>query len=165
MHDDGIRRSAKRLRVVVFGAMAIMVLLYASARLGLGLGRAHVEYRIHGPNLPSTRLIGDISVLLVLIALFQLTQMLGRIAAGEMFSAAVIGRFRSFAFWLLLVALFGVLAPLAAHAMRPSAKMHRLELAIDFRDVLTIGATLVLFLIARLLERARRLEEEMREFV
>ena len=165
MNDDAIRRSAQRLRFTVFAAMALMAGLYLAARFGLRLGAAHVEYRVHGPDFPHVRLIGDISTLLVLVALFQLTQMLKRIASGEMFSAGVIGCFRSFAFWLLMVALFGVLAPFVAQAWRPPADLHRFEFAIDFRDILTVGATLVLFLIARLLERGRRLEEEMREFV
>jgi hypothetical protein len=149
----------------VIATMALMVALYLAARFGLRLGSAHVEYRIHGWNLPYARPVGDISMALVLVALFRLTQMLGRIAAGELFSAKVIGQFRSFAFWLLVVALFGMLAPFASQAFGAAGPVHRLELAIDFRDVLTVGATLVLFLIARLLERARALDEEMQEIV
>src|SRR5687768_9896394 len=103
---ESIAGSAARLRWMVFAAMTVMVLLYAAARFGVQLGPAHVEYQSHRPDLMWTRAIGDISLLLLLVALFSLTQMLGRIASGELFSAAVIGRFRSFAFWLLLMALF-----------------------------------------------------------
>ena len=39
--------------------------------------------------------------------------MLGQIASGALFSAAVVARFGSFAFWLLLMALFELFAPIA----------------------------------------------------
>jgi len=165
MQDDALRRSARHLRVALFAVMAAMAALYLAARLGLSLGSAHVEYRIHGGDFPYARLIGDVTTLFVLVALFRLTQMLGRIAAGETFSSGVVARFRSFSFWLLMVALLGVLAPLALQAFQATTPVHRVEVAIDFREVLIVGATLVLFLVARLLERARALDEEVREFV
>jgi len=145
--------------------MALMLLFYLSARLGGQLGPVRVEAQEHGP--PAwARPIGDVRILLLMIALFQLTQMLGRIASGEMFSSTVIGKFRSFAFWLLLMALFSLTAPIVAELLgQPATGELRLAVRIDFREVLTVGVTLVLFLLARLLERARALDEEMREFV
>ena len=160
-----ISRSAARLRWAVFAAMAAIVLLYAAGRFGFPLGGAHVEVRSHGGSPAIAQGIGDITTLLLLVALFRLTQMLGRIADGEMFSAGVIGRFRSFALWLLVMAIFALVAPIAAELLELSQGGHALEIRIDFREVLTVGVTLVLFLLARLLERARRLDEEMREFV
>ena len=62
------------------------------------------------------------------------------------------------------MASFALVAPTAAELLRPHGG-GRIEILIDFRQVLTLGVTLVLFLVARLLERARRLDEEMREFV
>jgi hypothetical protein len=162
---DAIARSASRLRWAVFAAMAVMVLLYAAARFGVQLGNTHVEYQAHA-SVMWTRAIGDISLILLVVALLRLTQMLGRIAAGELFTPGVIGSFRSFAFWLLLMALFGLLAPLAYELLSlTGGGEHQIELRIDYQEVLTVGLTLVLFLLARLLERARRLDEEMREFV
>ena len=145
--------------------MAIMLLLYVAARFGGQLGPVRVEAEGHGP--PGwAMVIGDVRILLLTVALFQLTQMLGKIACGELFSAAVVGRFRSFAFWLLLMALFSLIAPIVAELISlPGGHERRLALRIDFREVLTVGVTLVLFLLARLLERARSLDEEMREFV
>lgn len=163
--SEAISFSARRLRWAVFAAMGVMLLLYAAARFDIQLGRAHVEYHAEGPDIAATRFIGDISVVLLLVALYRLTQMLGRIAAGELFSAAVIARFRSFALWLLMMALFGLAAPPIAQLLQRSAGAHRLALVIDFREVLTVGVTLVLFLLARLLERARAIDEEIREFV
>ena len=166
MPDDAIRRSAAQLRWLVFAAMIAMIALYVAARLGLQLGRAHVEYRLHGPDQSTTRLLADVSALLLLFALFRLTQMLGLIAAGELFSARVIARFRSFAFWLLIVALLGLFGPMVAALFRHmSARGVGLALTIDFREILSVGVTLLLFLLARLLERAREFEAEMREIV
>lgn len=164
MHDDAIRRSAARLRWLVFAAMIAMIALYVAARFSLQLGRAHVEYRLHGPDQSTARLLADASALLLLFALFRLTQMLGLIAAGELFSARVIARFRSFAFWLLIVALLGVFGPTVAALFRHVSGAG-LAVTIDFREILSVGVTLLLFLLARLLERAREFEAEMREIV
>jgi hypothetical protein len=160
-----IARSASRLRWAVFAAMAVAVLLYAAARFGVRLGELRIEYHGQGASSAAAQAISDIVMLLLLVGLFRLAQMLGRIASGEMFSTGVIGRFRSFAFWLMLAALFRLFAPAVAQLLEVAQGGHRLEIRIDFRDVLTVGVTFVLFLLARLLERARRLDEEMREFV
>lgn len=166
MNDQSITRTAARLRWAVIAVLAVMVLLYVAARSGLDLGGARVEYRAHGQHRAPLAWHGDIAMLLLAIAMFRLTQMLGAIAAGDYFSVVVTRRFRGFAFWLLVMALAGLLGPLIAEAWRFLAGPRAaLELRIDFREVLTVGITLVLFLLARLLERARRLDEEMREIV
>jgi hypothetical protein len=164
--DQGISRAAARLRWGVFAAIAVMVLLYVAARFDLQLGRTHVKYEIHGASPTGGRVIGDGTVLLLLVALLRLTQMLKLIQMGELFSVEVIGRFRSFAFWLLLLALYGILAPiLLILAEGKATGTHHLALVLDFRQLLTLGITLLLFLLARLLERAREIEAEMREIV
>jgi DUF2975 family protein len=163
--NSPIARSAARLRWAVFAAMALMLMFYLAARFGGQLGVLKVEAQEHGPP-ASARVIGDIRLAFLMIALFQLTQMLARIASGELFTSSVIGKFRSFALWLLLMALFSLTAPiLAEFASLSAGGAHHLAIRIDFREVLTVGVTLVLFLLARLLERARALDEEMREFV
>jgi hypothetical protein len=164
--NEAIARSASRLRWVVFSAMIVMGLLYFAARSGLQIGQARVEYQRHGGDARAVGLIGDILVILLLVALYQLTAMLRKIGDGELFTAGVIGRFRAFALWLLLSALFGLLAPFGLQLLGPySGGGHRFRLVLDFREIITVGVTLVLFLLARLLERARRLDEEVREFV
>ena len=164
--NEAIARSASRLRWAVFAAMAAMGLLYLAARLGLQLGPARVEYQRHDGDARAVGLVGDTIVVLLLVALYQLTAMLARIAGGELFTAGVIGRFRAFALWLLLSALFGLLAPIGVQLIGLApAGPHRFSLVLDFQEIITVGVTLVLFLLARLLERARQLDEEMREFV
>lgn len=163
--NKAIARSASRLRWIVIAAMAIMTALYIAGRFGMQVGPARIEYRTHGPDLPLARILADVLLALLLVALFRLTQMLGRIGNGELFSAAVIGHFRSFAFWLLVMALVGLFGPAIVSLADAPPAPKQLEFAIKYDSIITVGVTLVLFLLARLLERARRLEEEMREFV
>ena len=164
--DLEIRRAAIRLRGLVFAAMALVVLLYVAAQLNLQFVGAHVEYRGRGLDAPYEQIIGAVGLALLLLALFRLTQMLARIANGDLFSMAVIRRFRGFALWLFVMASFEIVAPAGAGVLGAAAsRPHLIRLMFDLRDVLTLGITLLLFLLANLLERARRLDEEMREFV
>ena len=164
--NDAISRSAARLRWAVIATMAAMAILYLAGRLGLQIGQARVEYQRHGTNAEATGLVGDLLMILLLVALYQLTAMLKRIAGGETFSAGVVGKFRSFAMWLLLSSLVGLFAPMLLQLFGTGMRTpDQLRLVIDFREILTVGVTLVLFLLARLLERARGLDEEVREFV
>ena len=91
--------------------------------------------------------------------------MLGAIAEGDLFSARVVGAFRAFAFWLLLIALVWIVAPIVGALLAGPGEARHIELTFQLRDVLTVGVALILFLVARLLERARTIDEEMREIV
>lgn len=164
--NRSISLSASRLRWGVWATIILMASLYAAARFGVDTGTVRLERHQSGVDTPAARAIGDVSMVLLIAALIRLTQMLGRIARGELFSAGVVAAFRSFAFWLLLMALIGLIAPPAAQlAQAALGGPPRIEMRIDFRAVLTVGVTLVLFLIARLLERARGIDEENRAFV
>jgi len=162
--NDTIVRSAARLRISIFAVMALMVILYGAGRFGVQLGGATVEARVHGQDPSTAMLMADVTLALLVVAFFQLTRMLGRIASGDMFTAQVIGHFRSFALWLLITALFGLAGPLVAPLLAHGGANH-FQFVLDFQKLLLVAVTLVLFLLARLLERARRLEEENREFV
>jgi len=162
--DNGIRQSASRLRGAVIGAMAFIGLGCIAAQFDLQFAHAHFEYRLHGT--PFEGWIAAGSIALLLMALLRLTQMLGLMAGGELFTVGVVRRFRAFALWLLLMALFEFASPVVVSLVAPSvAPAHQVRVHVDLRDVLTVGITLLLFLLARLLEQARRLDEEMREFV
>jgi hypothetical protein len=109
--------------------------------------------------------VADVTILLLCIALYQLSRMLGAIAEGDLFSSRVVGAFRAFAFWLLIIALVWVAAPIVAVLLTGPDDSQRLAFTLQLRDMLTIGVALILFLVARLLERARTIDEEMREIV
>ena len=164
--NGSIALAASRLRLAVWVAIALMALLYAAARFGLDSGTVRFERHQAALDTPAARAIADVSMVLLIVALVRLTQMLGRIAAGELFSPGVIAGFRSFAFWLLLMALTGLFAPAIVQLVQAAlGGPSRIEMRIDFRAVLTVGVTFVLFLLARLLDRARGIDEENREFV
>ena len=166
MSGSDIGKTAKRLRWAVWIFWACIILAYVAGRLGLSL-RGAVEVQAHSTVAESgtPMIVADITILLLSVALYQLSRMLGAIGEGDLFSARVVGAFKAFAFWLLLLALAWVVAPIVAVFLTGPDAAHRLEFKLQLRDVLTIGIALILFLVARLLERARTIDEEMREIV
>jgi len=142
-----------------------ILVVYAASRLGLDLGAVRVASRGDLGEHAAPMWMADVVVLLLTVALYQLSRMLGGIAAGDLFSARVIGAFRAFALWLLVLAIFSIAAPIAASLLSGANAGDRYELRFELHDLLTIGVTLILFLVARLLERARGIEDEMREIV
>jgi hypothetical protein len=66
---------------------------------------------------------------------------------------------------LLLIALVWIVAPIVGALLAGPGEARHIELTFQLRDVLTVGVALILFLVARLLERARTIDEEMREIV
>lgn len=162
--NDGaqIARSAARLQIAVMVVMAVILGLVGLVWFGTGDGPVRVEVHDKGVwNDP--RWSATLVFLLVELALFQLVRMLAAVRDGELFSARVVGHFRQFALWLMVLAIVGVAGPLVGSAM--NGDRDNLALVLDLRHLITLGVTLLLFLLARLLERARQIEEENREFV
>ena len=166
MDGSDIGKTARRLRWALWIFWACIILAYVAGRLGLSL-RGAVEVQAHSSAAESgtPMIVADITILFLSIALYQLSRMLGAIGDGDLFSARVVGSFRSFAFWLLVMAVVWVVAPIVAVFLTGPNDAHRLEFRLQLRDVLTIGIALILFLVARLLERARTIDEEMREII
>ncbi|HEU0283726.1 MAG TPA: DUF2975 domain-containing protein [Sphingomicrobium sp.] len=153
------------MRWAVWIFWGCIVAAYVAGRFGLSLDYLSVRARASVEEAGPSMVIADITILLLSVALWQLGKMLGAIAEGDLFTARVVGAFRAFAFWLLLVALVWVVAPVAAVLLAGPSGGHRLEFKLQLRDILTIGVALILFLVARLLERARTVDEELREIV
>lgn len=165
MANSDICKTATRLRWAVRIFWAGILLAYVVGRFRLTLGVVQVQAHSAAGDAPSFMIMADVSILLLSVALYQLTKMLGAIAEGDLFSARVVQAFRAFAFWLLLVALVWIVAPLAAVLLAGPDDTRRLEFRLQMRDVLTVGIALILFLVARLLERARTVDEELREII
>ncbi len=165
MGTSDISTTARRLRWAVWIFWGCIVAAYVAGRFGLSLDYLSVRARASVEEAGPSMVIADITILLLSVALWQLGKMLGAIAEGDLFTARVVGAFRAFAFWLLLVALVWVVAPVAAVLLAGPSGGHRLEFKLQLRDILTIGVALILFLVARLLERARTVDEELREIV
>ena len=151
---------AKRLRIFVIVLMVAIAAVIALTWLGPTAG-VHVEMRGHTAGV-DPRIAATVQTLLLEIALFELAQMLTLLGSGEFFSVGVIRHFRRFALWLLLLALIGLFAPML---QLPNNQHMATAIAIDFREIVSVGITLLLFLLARLLERAGEIEQENREIV
>ena len=165
MAHASIAKTASRLRWAIWIIWGCIVLVYAAGRLGLGVGAMRVQASSAAGVSPPIMAVADVTIVLITVALWQLGRMLGAIAGGDLFSARVVGAFRAFALWLLIVALVWIVAPIVMALVSGSGAEHRYEFKVQLRDLMTIGITLILFLVARLLERARAIDEEMREIV
>lgn len=163
MSNQGIGRAARRLRIGVLLAGGILGLLYLASRLQLGGDSVQIERGMAAAS-PLAPWAGDVLVLLLAAALLPLIRLLRVVEQGELFSAKVVGLFRSFAMWLLLLTTASLGAPLLLELVE-GARDGQLALRLNLRDLLVLAITLLLFLIARLIERARLIEDEMRAIV
>jgi hypothetical protein len=149
---------------------AIVVVIVATVGVQLaGLARrsAHVQFHGLGEGVPGLA-ITLAHALCMAVALVQLALLLGRLERGELFSMGVTHRLRQFALFALLASvLASVVAPLvlfflpscAAAAPCPRRVM------IDIRGLWTLVISLVFFLVARILDEARRIEEDHRQII
>ena len=153
------------VRWVAIAALLLLVGAFTAYRLGLDLGPSvEVRGKSGGPDHAAWG--ADLAALLFAIALVQLIRLLGRLGMGEMFAPSVTGAVRSFAFWLMLSAIVAIVAaPVIGMAGALGGSAHRIEIRLDLRDVMFVIAALVLFLLARMLDEAARLDRELKEFV
>lgn len=165
MSGHSIARSARRLRFMVITGIVLIVAVYLVGLFGPQLGPVRVQSHPDARGSSGQVVIGLILLLFVL-ALIRLAQMLSAVADGPLFGPRVTRAFRGFAFWLFLSTLVDVLAvPALAVADRIAAGGGRAELAFELRDLLMLAGTLLLFLLARMLEQARAIEAELEEIV
>lgn len=158
-------KAAARLRAGILIVFGLILFLYVAGRFGIRVGHAGVEFRSH-PGSSAKPFFGDGIMLLLALAIYWLSAALQGIAQGGLFSRQIIRRFRLFALWLLVMALYSFLAPLFFAGAGLSRELpHRMLFAVDVKDLLLVGVTSVMFLITRLLERAGEIEQENREII
>ena len=166
MGDEAIKRYAERLRLGVFVVFALLLVLVAFGHFGMRIAGAPVLLQSRTPNFAGNFGMGDGILLLLAVAVYWLTEGLRAVAGGAIFSRTVVRSFRMFALWMLIVAVFSAVAPtLLATSRLATAHHHRLMIMIDVRDLLLVAITLLLLLISHMFERARALDDEMREIV
>lgn len=163
--DRNLRIAAARLRVAVMLVMLLIAAALLIAWIGSQIGFARVEIRSHEGGALNPLLTGTAIMVLAEIALWRLAQMLKAIAEGESFTSRVTGHFRSFAWWLMLMAIAHLAIPLVSSLAGAGDGAGSIRIAVDLSSVILLGVTLLLFLLARLLEHARGIEEENREIV
>lgn len=167
MSQKSFAGHARFLRWIAIVALLLLVAAFAVSRIGIDLGPSiEVVSRAHAGGFSLPGLAADLSVLLFAIALVQLIRLLGRLGMGELFAPAVTAAFRAFAFWLMLSAVVAIAGPpLAAIASTIGSRVHHVEVPIDLRNVMFLITGLVMFLVARMLDEAARLDSELKEIV
>lgn len=167
MRQKSLAETARIVRWVVIAFLLVLIAAFIVSRVGLDLGSAiSVVRRTHLSGQSVASLVPDLSALFFAVALFQLIRLLGRLGSGELFAPGVTGAFRSFAFWLMLSAIVAIAGPpIAGLIAIPAGGGHRVAILIDLRDIMFLIAGLVLFLVARMLDEAARLDAELREIV
>jgi hypothetical protein len=165
MNDSAIARSARRLRFAALLAIGLILTVYLLGRFGSDSGPVRVETHADTADWLGRAMI-DVTLALFVIALFRLVQMLGAVADGPLFGPRVTRSFRGFAFWLFLATLIDVVAAPALAIIRAiSMGGGRAPLVFELGDILMLAGALFLFLLARMLERARAIEAELEEIV
>jgi Protein of unknown function (DUF2975) len=165
MKQKTLIESARIVRWAAIAALVLLISAFIVSRLGLDLGpNVQVVRRTHASG--HLGAAGDLSALFFAVALVQLIRLLGRLSSGELFAPAVTSAFRTFAFWLMVSAIAGIAAPPIASLMaETTGQAHRIEFRIDLRDVMFLVAGLLMFLVARMLDEATRLDAELKEIV
>lgn len=165
------RSIAGMARLIRWGVVALLVLAIAAHLVALlpdGLRYVRVQMDPLYPNpTPLLRGVGFVGGILFIAALWQLARMLRQIEMTEIFSAGVTRRFRHFAGLMLLSAtVSAVVPPLLAMADACIASLScRPEIRIDIRGLWVVLICTLFFLVARLLDEARRIDEENREII
>ena len=159
-----IARTARWTRWFVTLVLAVIIAFQLAA---LVPDLSHV--RLHSARGgPYGQALGMLHFVFMLLALIQLLLLLRLLERGELFSSGVTRRLRAFAlFALLAVTVGGLVAPLISHmtsACQPGVPCLR-RFPIDTRSVWTLITSFVFFLVARLLDEARRIDEDNRQII
>jgi hypothetical protein len=162
--DEKLVRAARTLRYVTLAAILLVLAAGAgAAAILIGLsGAAAQGVRIDAGGLSGTAAAAALVVpcCLLAIALLHLTAMLKTIEQGTPFAGGT--RLRSFALYLFLAVLAGVLLPpllLLAGGTKPAA------LTLSSGEALMLLVTGLQFLVSRLLIEAQRVADEHGQIV
>ena len=163
---DRIRRLAGRLKLLVWAMIVGTAAVYLAARIGTEIGQTRLVTRgASDPNVASPLWVQDVCIALVLLALWQLADMLRLVGRGDHFAPAAIRRFRGFALLLFVASAVMFLAPLVIALAGNQPGHEQVRLPVKLRELLTMLVTGALFLVARLLEEARQIDSDLKEIV
>ena len=157
-----IERMASRLRWLIWAMMAFSVSVYLLAHYGLEIGgNPLLTAGAAGMLPPEVRVIRHVSAALALLAMWQLAGMLQLIMHGDRFSRAVARKLRQFALFLFASAVLSF----AAGFVPLLGTDDRYPTFINLRELWYMMTTGGLFLVARLLDDAARIQAELAEIV
>lgn len=165
MENMAIARSARRLRFAVIVVTVAIVAIALIARFAPTTGHVRVEAQSAIDGWSGPMLIYA-TVALFVLALVRLAQMLGAVADGPLFGPRVTRAFRGFAFWLFVATMMDVVGEQVITILQAAGTgAKRAALVFELRDILMLAGSLLLFLLARMLEQARAIEAELEEIV
>jgi magnesium-transporting ATPase (P-type) len=159
-----IANAARWTRWIVVALIGTTILLQVAAAT---LGTPHLRLHPLGRGVAGAA-VSLLHSLFMLLALVQLWLALRHVETGELFSAHVTRGLRRFALFTLLAVLSGaLLTPLLIvlfpDCASPGPCARRLP--IDMRTFWTLIIVLVFFLVARILDEARRVDEENKQII
>lgn len=179
MQDDSQPKElairARRLRWVTLAAIGLvgaMILLgsfavlsgWTEPNLAISVSLDDADPRMRWASLVSILISG----LPFLYALWHLSRMLACAEREDTFSAASVAHLRGFALWVFVATMGAiVLSPLVhtAAGLLAGLPVNRLRVDLDIRDVFALLVSGLLFFVARLLETARRLSDDLKQIV
>lgn len=159
-----IARAARWMRWGVSALIGLTILMQ-----GLALSGSWPLLKLHrtGGGLMSGA-IGIAHAVLIVVALVQLVRLFQHLERGELFSAGVTLRLRRFALLTMLAVLsIAVLHPVLA-ILLPDCGPHGpcvRRVPIDMRGLWSLIICLLFFLVARILDEGRRIEEENSQII
>lgn len=160
-----IARAAYLTRWVV---IAILVISVAFQVASLFPDQTHIRFHRQGLAGPVGQAINIAHSLLMIFALVQLILLLKELESHAFFSLGVTRRLKTFALLTLLAiftgALLGPALSLLFTECQPGAYCSR-RFPIDMRALWSMVISLVFYLVARLLDEARRIDEDNRQII
>jgi hypothetical protein len=164
------RSLAAFARRVRWGTLALLAVMILFQLLALLPGQHHVVLHVlPAGGTTASHIIGLLHEALIILALAQLILLLRRIEKGELFSVGVTRHLRRFAMFILLAMLTtALLAPVLAFISSECDQHsgHCLRrIPFDMRAFWMLLISTLFFLVARLLDEARRIDEDNRQIV
>lgn len=157
-----IGQFARRLRYAVFlFALLLALATAASILFPAGPGRGGAALSTDGLPRAWAAWIAIASVGLALAGLFELGRMLRLVETDAAFSPSATRHLKNFGGLLIAAVLVAIFAPGFARLLRHEG----FTLSLDSSDALLLLVSLLIFLIARLLDAAARYQEDSRSIV
>ena len=165
-NEVSIARTARWTRWLVMAILAVTIAMQLAAVLLPD--QPHIQFHRMRSTEPFGRWLSAAHSLLIVFALVQLVLLLKELEGRAFFSPGVTRRLKNFALLSLLAILTGaVLSPMLSiflSSCTPGGPCFR-RIPIDMRALWSLVISLVFFLVARLLDEARRIDEDNRQII
>jgi hypothetical protein len=161
---EAIAKAARWTRWIVVALIAASILLQLGAFF---TGSPHYQLHPSGHTFSGAAIM-LLHTLFMLLAIAQLWLMLRAVEKGDLFSPAVTMRLRRFALYIVLAVFSAaLLMPILSLLFPDCANAHHCirRLSVDVRTFWTLVIALVFFLVARILDEARRIDEDNRQII